>query len=166
MPRNLLIGVSLLFAAATVWAGSAGGQFVVRVTLNNQNNNICTSAYGANAGNTPVQVTCTSNVFVNIVQLTTARMLTPSTDGRFITGFGLARSILSSALNAGQIDDAVAQQDQGWNFEGSIYAGNATPEQAKQLAKRRLRNSEGMLTALNVMGDKGQPATVELLVSF
>ena len=111
-------------------------------------------------------MTCSSNLYVNIVQLDTSRGLTSLTEGRFITGFGLARSNIFAELDPGQTDDAVAEEDQGWSFEGRIYAGNATPEQAKQLAKWRLRNGEGTLTALSMVDDTGRPARVEMLVSF
>ena len=175
MPRNLVIGVSLLLATAMAWAGSVGGQFTVRVTLDSSSSNSCVSASGTSAGNKSVQVTCTSNVYVNIVQVSLPKESIssipsipsiPSIAGEFITGFGLVRSATFPERSAGQIDDAVALNEQGWNFEGRLYSGNATPERAEQLARWRLRNSEGTLTALRVIGDNGQATAVEMLVSF
>jgi hypothetical protein len=176
MSRNLVIGISLLLATATVWAASAGAPFTVRVTLNGSSSaastgststsNVCVSASGTSAANKSVQVTCTSNVYVNIVQVSPTRESMPSLTGEFITGFGLARSTTFYERAAGQIDDAVALEDQGWNFEGRLYSGNATPERAEELAKWRLRNNEGTLTAIRVVDDNGQAAAVEMLVSF
>ena len=166
MPRNLVIGVSLLLATAMAWAGSVGGQFTVRVTLDSSSSNSCISASGTSAGNKSVQVTCTSNVYVNVVQVSLPRESISSIAGEFITGFGLARSTTFPERSAGQIDDAVALDEQGWNFEGWLYSGNATPERAERLARWRLRNSEGTLTALRVIGDNSQATSVEMLVSF
>ena len=170
MRAQLLFGVSLLVATATSFAGGATGQLNVQVTLNGTssgNNNICTSASGSTVGNTSVQVKCTSNVYVNIVKLTPSKDPTDEVAGWFVTGFGLARTIAAmSERNRGLFDDAVALEDQGWSFEGQIFAENATFEQAKQIASRRIRSSEGILTALNLVGDDSQAGMVEMLVSF
>ena len=167
MRAQLLFGVSLLMAATTVFAGGATGQFNVQVTLNSINSNSCTSTSGSSVGNSSVQVTCTSNVYVNIVKLTASKDSTSAVTGWFVTGFGLARTIAAlSESSKGLFDDAVALEDQGWSFEGQIYSSNSTSELARQLARQRLRNSEGTLTALNVVGDNSQAGMVEMLVSF
>lgn len=168
MIKKLTLRIFCALVAVAVQATAFAGQIGVQITLNSAPANAvsCTSKSGVSISAASVRVTCTSNLYVNIVQLITSRESTSPVAGKFVTGFGQARSIIFSGLNSGQIDDAVAQEDQGWSLEGRIYAGNATPEQAKQLARWRLRNDEGTLTALRVVDDNGHPATVEMLVSF
>src|SRR5665647_988974 len=85
MSAKLVLGVSLLLAAATSFAGGASGQFAVQITLNSNSNsnNSCTSASASGAGSASVQVQCTANVFVDIAQ-----------DNRFMPSFRPARDSL------------------------------------------------------------------------
>ena len=152
----------------TATSATSAGQIGVQISLTGAQAAAvsCTSKSGAANDSTPVQVTCTSNVFVNIAQVSLSRESLPSVAGQFITGFGLARSIKFSECIVGQINDAAAQVGRGWNFEGWIYACNNTPERARQLARWELRNAEGTLTALRVVGDNDHPGAFEMLVSF
>ena len=168
MVKKLIPGILCMLTAVAGHAGTSAGQIGVQITLTGAPATAvsCTSKSGAAIGSASVQVTCTSNIYVNIAQVSLSRESIPSVAGQFITGFGLARSITFPERIAGQIDDAVAQDDQVWSFEGRIYAGNEAPERAKQLARWRLWNREGTLTALGVAGDNGQSGAVEMLVSF
>lgn len=171
MVKDLVPGILCMLAAVASQAATSAGQIGVHIALTGAGPGpaaavSCTSRTGAAIGSVPVQVTCTSNVYVNITQVSQTRESTPSVTGQFITGFGLVRSSGFSERVAGQVDEPVAQDDQVWSFEGRIYAGNAPPGQAERLAKWRLWNSEGTLTALGVAADDGQPGAVEMLVSF
>jgi hypothetical protein len=186
MVKKLITGILCMVTAFAGQTATSGGQIGVQITLNGAPAASassatpanpaavaspaaavsCTSKSGAAIGSTSVQVTCTSNVYVNIAQVNVTRESISSVAGQFITGFGLARSSTFPERVAGQIDDAVPEDEQGWYFEGRNYAGNETPERAKQLAKWRLWNREGTLTALGVAGDAGQSGAVEMLVSF
>ena len=167
MVKKLIAGIFCTVAAFAGQTATSAGQIGVQIALTGAPPAAavsCTSNSGAVTGS--VQVTCTSNIYVNIVQVSQSRESIRLAVGEFITGFGLARSGTSFERIAGQIYDEVAQDDQGWSFEGRAYAGNETPEQAKRLAKQRLRNSEGTLISLGVAADSGQSGTVEMLVSF
>ena len=169
MVKKLIAGIFCTVAAFAGQTATSDGQIGVQIALTGAPPAAtvsCTSNSGAATGSASVQVTCTSNIYVNIVQFSQSRESIRSAVGEFIIGFGLARSGTSLERVAGQIYDEVAQDDQGWSFEGRAYAGTETPEQAKRLAKQRLRNSEGTLIALSVTGDNGQSGTVEMLVSF
>lgn len=178
MVKKLFSGILCMLASVAGQAGTSAGQIGVQITLSgappaptaaapaSTAAASCTSRSGAATGSTSVQVICNSDVYVNIAQVSLSREAVPSVAGQFITGFGLARSSGFFELVSGQFDDAVAQADQGWNFEGWIYAGNETPGQSRQLVKQRLRQTEGTLTALGVTRENGHPGAVEMLVSF
>lgn len=181
MNAKLFLGVSLLLAAATSFAGSAGGQFSVQITLNNS----CTSATGSGAGSASVQVRCSSNVFVDIAQV-----------GRFMPGFrpaqdtllpdycrneqtGLAGQMARIACRLGDAqgplayagngagDGAGDEADEGWKIESRLYAvdTHGTANEAQTLA-RRLEDKRGTLTALRVAYAEGRFGPVEILISF
>ncbi|MGH6641016.1 MAG: hypothetical protein ACREBY_20720 [Polaromonas sp.] len=175
MRAKLVLGVSLLLAAVTSFAGSAGGQFNVQITLNDNSNNICTSATGSSAGGASVQVSCTANVFVNIAQ------------GRFMPGFRPSRDSLmpdycrneqmglasQAARITCRLDDAQRplaygddETDEGWKVESRLYAGDTTATQAQTQARLRLQGNRGTLTALRVAHADGRLGPVEMLVSF
>ncbi len=177
MRAKLVLGVSLLLAAATSFAGSAGGQFDVQITLNDNSKSICTSATGSGAGGASVQVSCTANVFVNIAQ------------GRFMPGFRPGRDSLlpdycrneqmglasQAARITCRLDDTQRplaygddETDEGWKVESRLYAvdGDATATQAQTQARLRLQDNRGTLTALRVAHADGRLGPVEMLVSF
>jgi hypothetical protein len=185
--RNFAFCISLLLAAAATSAGTAVGQFNVKVTLNpsssTSNGNICTSASGSGVSSSSVQVQCTTNVFVNI-----ARVKATET-GQFITSFRPARDSLFPDFCRneqiafagqpepiacriddlpGQIADADVEEGGGWSIEGRLYAvnANATSGQAQTLARLKLGNNQGTLTALRVDHADGRSGAVEMLVSF
>ena len=186
MRGKLVLGVSLLLAAATSFAGSAGGQLGVQITLNNNGSNSCTSATGSGAGSSSVQVQCTTNVFVNIAQVSVQDV------GRFMPGLRPARdSLLPDYCRneqmgiAGQmaritcrlddardqLADAGGETDDGWKVAGQLYAVNtnatdATAAHAQNLVRRHLEDDRGTLTALRVAHADGHLGPVEMLISF
>ena len=157
MRSKLVLGASLLLAVASCLAGSADGQFEVKVTLNS--NGSCTSITGSAIGSSLVQVRCTANVFVNIAQI-----------GSFMpAGFSPAQ------------DTRLPAWDWDWETRLSAWAtqlpANAetqatdrTANLAQTLASR-LEDNRGTLMALHVAvvaasaeGHFGPP--VAMLVSF
>lgn len=176
MSAKLVLGVSLLLAAATSFAGGANGQFAVRITLNSHSTNSCTSASASGAGSASVQVQCTANVFVDIAQ-----------DNRFMPGFRPARDTLlpdycrneqmglagQMARNACRLDDAQGalasaddEADDGWKIESRLYAVDTEATQVQTLARRHLQDQQGTLTALRVAYAEGHFGPVEMLISF
>jgi hypothetical protein len=188
MRAHFLLATGLLAGIASCQAGTATGQFNVQVNLNGASSNICTSTSGAAIGGTAVEVQCNSNVYVAIAQVKAVSTTPASQKGRFATSFrpirdtplpdncrteatgatGLAARA-SCGLNSyrAQADDSVAETDQGWTVEGRVYAveSNDTPL-GQTLARLRLRNSEGTLTALRLAPGNSRLETVEMLVSF
>ncbi|WP_293603519.1 hypothetical protein [Polaromonas sp. UBA4122] len=182
MSAKLVLGVSLLLAAAASFAGGASGQFAVQITLNNNSNSnsICTSASGSAAGSSSVQVQCTSNVFVEIAPVT------PQAAGRFMPGFLPARDSLlpdycrneqmglagqMARIACGLDDDqgplayADDEADEGWKVESQLYAVDTHATQA-QTALLRLEDKRGTLLALRVAHADGHFGPVEMLISF
>lgn len=176
MSAKLVLGVSLLLAAATSFAGSASGQFAVQITLNSNRNTSCTSASASGAGSTSVQVQCTANVFVDIAP-----------DNRFMPRFRPARDSLlpdycrneqmglgdQMARIACRLDDAQGalayaddEADEGWTVESQLYAVDTQARQAQTLARLHLENQQGTLTALRVAYAEGHFGPVEMLISF
>ena len=175
MTTKTLFGASLLLAAATGFAGGAGGQFEVQITLNGNSNNLCTSATGSGAGGASVQVSCTANVFVNIAQ------------GRFLPGFRPSRDTLlpdycrnelmgradQAARITCRLDDAQRQladagdeADDGWKVERQLYAVDTDAAATQTQARLRPQDHRGTLTALRVAHADGHLGPVEMLVSF
>ena len=146
MRSKLVLGASLLLAVASCLAGSADGQFEVKVTLNS--NGSCTSITGSAIGSSLVQVRCTANVFVNIAQI-----------GSFMpAGFSPAQDTRQSAWDTQLPANAETQ------------ATDRTANLAQTLASR-LEDNRGTLMALHVAvvaasaeGHFGPP--VAMLVSF
>lgn len=178
MSAKLVLGVSLLLAAATSFAGGASGQFSVQVTLNN---NSCTSASGSAAGSSSVEVQCSTNVFVAIAPVT------PPEVGRFMPSFLPARDSLlpdycrneqmglagqMARIACGLDDDqgplahAETEADEGWKIESQLYAVDTHGTQAQTLARLRLEDKRGTLTALRVAHADGRFGPVEMLISF
>lgn len=180
MSAKLVLGVSLVLAAATSFAGGASGQFAVQITLNN---NSCTSASGSAAGSSSVQVQCSTNVFVAIAPVT------PPEVGRFMPSFRPARDTLlpdycrneqmgladQMARTACRLDDAQGplayaddEADEGWKIERQLYAvdTHGTASEAQTLAHLRLEDERGTLTALRVAYADGHFGPVEMLISF
>jgi hypothetical protein len=175
---KLVLGVSLLLAAAASFAGSAGGQFAVLITLNKDSNGTCTSASGSGAGSALVQVQCTANVFVNIAQVNVPQ------NGRFMPGFSPTRDSLlpdycRSEISRGdqaarvicRLDDqsppiASSDGEEGWKIESRLYAVNTDDDAALTQARSRLQEDRGILTAIRVASADGRAGPVEILVSF
>lgn len=189
MRGKLALGVSLLLAALSSFAGSAAGQFVVQITLSNPHltagrSNSCTSATGSGAGSSSVQVTCTTNVFVDIAQVNTLGA------AKFMPGFRPARDTLlpdycrnelsRANLAAGitcrldaEVEDAQRQfahggdeAGDGWKIESRLYAADTNATAAQTQARLRLQDERGTLTALRVAHAGGPSGSVEMLVSF
>ena len=191
---RLRFALSILFviSAAPALAGTAAGQFDVKITLNGAAggavgagavNSSCTSSSGSGISSASVQVQCTQNVFTTITRVNPAQA--PS----FITSFRLARGLelpdycrneqLGLAEQAARIDcridelpsrmaDYQLEDGGGWNLEGRLYAleGNGAAAHAQTLNRLQLKNAQGTLTALDVDRNKNQFETVEMLVSF
>lgn len=155
----------------------------------NSSSGFCTSSSGATAGSTSVQVECSANVYVNIVPVKVTAAVKLPAIGEFITTYRLTRDsalsddcrreltgISGQAIrrmcgldtSRGQSDDSVAEADEGWNLEGRLYATDmhTGSAQAQTLARLKLKNSQGTLTALRVDRTNNRFETVEMLVSF
>ncbi|WP_332778079.1 hypothetical protein [Polaromonas sp.] len=194
MRGKLALGVSLLLAAATSFAGSAAGQFAVQITLNNPSitagsSNSCTSATGSGVGSSSVQVTCTTNVFVDIAQVNTSQANTLGA-AKFMPSFrptrdtllpDYCRNELSRANQAAgitcrldaELEDAQRQfayggdeAGDGWKLESRLYAVDTNATAAQTQARLRLQDDRGTLTALRVAHAGGLSGSVEMLVSF
>lgn len=186
MRGKLALGASLLLAAAASFAGTAAGQFAVQITLTDPRNttgnaNVCTSASGAGAGNTSVQVRCNTDVFVNIAPVSKPDVLG---NARFLPGYRPARDSLlpdycrSEASRADhaarrncRLDDrglatAGDEQDDGWEFENRRYAIGPEAAAIETQARLRLQDAWGTLTAVRLAHAGNQPRSVEMLVSF
>ena len=179
MSPKLVLGISLLLAAASSLAGSAGGQFEVKVTLTNgsNSNGTCTSATGSAIGSSSIQVRCTANVFVNIAPVSS-----------FMPGFRPARDSLLPAYCrneqmgladqiariACRLDDAQAprtygetETDDGWKVESQLYAVDTDATQGQSLARLQLQEKQGtLMTALRVEHADGHFGPIEMLISF
>ena len=185
MSNKLILGVSLLLAAASSLAGGASGQFGVQITLNNAGGNSCTSASDSGAASSSVQVRCTTNVFVEIAARTTTSPSTTTTTSRFMPGYRPARdsllpdycrSELSRADRAAgltcRLDDrrqfaaAGDEGDEGWAFESRLYAVNTEDTALQTQARSRVEDDHGTLTSIRLASADGRSGPVEMLVSF
>ena len=183
MSNKLILGVSLMLAAASSLAGGASGQFGVQITLNSASGNSCTSASDSGTASSSVQVRCTTNVFVEIAARTTT---SPSTStSRFMPGYRPARdsllpdycrSELSRADRAAglvcRLDDrrqvaaAGDEGDEGWAFESRLYAVNTEDTPLQTQARSRVEDDHGTLTSIRLASADGRSGPVEMLVSF
>ncbi len=180
MANKLILGFSLMLAAASSLAGGASGQFGVQITLNNAGGNSCTSATNSGVVSSSVQVRCTTNVFVEIAPRTT----TP-TVSRFMPGYRPARdsllpdycrSELSRADRAAglacRLDDrrqlaaAGDEADEGWALESQLYAVNSDETPLQTQARSRVEDDHGTLTSIRLASADGRSGPVEMLVSF
>ncbi|MEO7886073.1 MAG: hypothetical protein ABIR76_04980 [Polaromonas sp.] len=171
---RLALGVSLFLTGASCFSGTAGGQFGVQINLTGVNN-ACTSTSGSSS----VQVTCNSNVFVNIVQVRTLG------DARFMPGYRPTRDSLlpdycrneQSRLDPGarftcRLDDqrqvamAGEEIDDGWEIENRRYALDPEAAEMEKQARIRLQDDRGTVTALHLAYAGKHAGSVEMLVSF
>ncbi|UUZ65089.1 hypothetical protein LP417_10710 [Polaromonas sp. P1-6] len=180
MRTKFVTGVSLLLAVASSFAGSASGQFVVKVTVksaDNANSGICIGTTTSGAGSSSIQVRCSPGIAVSVSQ-TGVRI-----PGRFMPGYRPAqdsllpdycRSEISRGDQAARItcrlDDqrqlsAGNETDEGWEIESRLYAVN-TEDAQTQTARLRLQEDRGVLTALRLASANGRSGPVEMLVSF
>ena len=178
---RLALGVSLLFSGVCSFSGTAGGQFGVQINLSGVAN-ACTSATGSGSGGASLQVSCNSNVFVNIVQVRNANALGNS---RFMPGYRPTRDSLlpdycrsEMARNdpnprmACRLDDqrqASAggdETDDGWEFESRRYAMGAEAAEIETQARLRFQDVRGTLTAVRLAHAGNQAKSIEMLVSF
>lgn len=172
MRSKLVLGASLLLAAASCLAGSAGAPFEVKVTLNSNSNGSCTSMTGSAIGSASVQVRCTANVFVNIAQ---AGSIMPA-------GFSPAQATRLSARDAqlpantetqamSSVSVSAGDANTQLSANTETQASNRTANLATlaQTVARRLEDNRGTRMALHVAvasaGDRFGPP-VEMLVSF
>lgn len=181
MSNKLILGFSLMLAAASSLAGGASGQFGVQITLNSTGGNSCTSASDSEAASSSVQVRCTTNVFVEI----TPRQATSPSAGRFMPGYRPARdsllpdycrSELSRADRAAglvcRLDDrrqlaaAGNEADEGWALESQLYAVNSDEAPLQTQARTRVEDDHGTLTSIRLASADGRSGPVEMLVSF
>ena len=181
MANKLILGLSLMLAAASSLAGGASGQFGVQITLNNAGGNSCTSASDSGAASSSVQVRCTTNVFVEIAP---RQVISPSAS-RFMPGYrpsrdsllpDYCRSELSRADRAAglacRLDDqrqvaaAGDEADEGWAFESRLYAVNTEGTALQTQARSRVEDDHGTLTSIRLASADGRSGPVEMLVSF
>ncbi|EJL86563.1 hypothetical protein PMI15_01410 [Polaromonas sp. CF318] len=180
---KLALGVSLLSAGVCSFSGTAGGQFGVQIHLNGGDpaTNACTSATGSGSGGASVQVSCNSNVFVNIVQVRNASALANS---RFMPGYRPTRDSLlpdycrseasrndPGSRMACRLDDqrqasAGDEADDGWEFESRRYAMGPEATEIEKQARLRFQDVRGTLTAVRLAHAGNQPKSIEMLVSF
>jgi len=185
MSNKLILGLSLILAAASSLAGGASGQFGVQITLNNAGGNSCTSASDSGAVSSSVQVRCTTNVFVEIAARTTTSPSTTTSTSRFMPGYRPARdsllpdycrSELSRADRVSgltcRLDDqrqfaaAGDEGDEGWAFESRLYAVNTGDTALQTQARSRVEDDHGTLTSIRLASADGRSGPVEMLVSF
>lgn len=184
MSNKLILGVSLMLAAASGFAGGASGQFGVQITLNNAGGNSCTSASDSGTTSSSVQVRCTTNVFVEIAARTTTSTTPPSTS-RFMPGYRPARDSLLPDYCRSELSraDRVAgltcrlddqrqfaatddEGDEGWAFESRLYAVNTEGTALPTQARSRVEDDHGTLTSIRLASADGRSGPVEMLVSF
>ena len=185
MANKLILGLSLVLAAASSLAGGASGQFGVQITLNSAGGNSCTSASDSGAASSLVQVRCTTNVFVEIAPRTTTSPSTTPSTGRFMPGYRPARDSLlpdycrselsRAARVAGptcRLDDqrqfaaAGDEGDEGWALESQLYAVNSDETPLQTQARSRVEDDHGTLTSIRLASADGRSGPVEMLVSF
>lgn len=179
---RLALGVSLLFSGVCSFSGTSGGQFGVQINLSGVAN-ACTSTTGSGSGGASLQVSCNSNVFVNIVQV---RSVNASALGnsRFMPGYRPTRDSLlpdycrsEASRNdpapraACRLDDqrqasADDETDDGWEFESRRYAMGPEAAAMETQARLRFQDVRGTLTAVRVAHAGNQAKSVEMLVSF
>ena len=125
----------------------------------------CTTAYANGSG---VQVQCTSGVFVNIAQVSTA--VGVPIVGRFVDVFYSmpAEKRIAPANDDALFDDAVADTERGWSFNDQLHAvtEDTSPTPRRTVAQLRQRNREGTLTALQIGQAIGVADAVEMLITF
>jgi hypothetical protein len=179
-----VLGVSFLLMAAASVAGTAAGQFSVQVTLSvpgntTGNGNACISATGSGSGGASVQVTCNSNVFVNISQVRSLG------NARFMPGYRPTRDSLLpdycrnelSRNDPGarytcrlqdqrQVATAGEESDDGWEIESRRYALDTDAAAVEKQARLRLQDDRGTVTALHLAHAGNLSKSVEMLVSF
>lgn len=179
---KLALGVSLLLAGVCSFSGTAGGQFGVQINLNGGDPaNVCTSATGSVSGGTSIQVSCNSNVFVNIAQV---RNVSALGNSRFMPGYRPTRDSLlpdycrsEASRNdpaprmACRLDDqrqasAGDEADDGWEFESRRYAMGPEAAEIEKQARLRFQDIRGTLTAVRLAHAGNQPKSIEMLVSF
>jgi len=130
-----------------------------------------------------VQVRCTTDVFVNIEQATSA---TPLRNARFLPGYSPSRDSLlpdycrnevsrgdEAARLACHLDDqrqlATAggdETDEGWRIESWRYAMGTAAGATETQARLRLRDDRGTVTALRLARAGNHSGSIEMLVSF
>jgi hypothetical protein len=178
---RLTLGVSLFLAGASSFSGTAGGQFGVRINLSGVNN-ACTSSTNSGSGGASVQVSCNSDVFVNIGLVRGGSDLGNS---RFMPGYRPTRDSLlpdycrnelsrndPGARMTCRLDDqrqASAgddEEDDGWQFESRRYAMGPEAAAIETQARLRLQDARGTLTAVRLAHAGNQPRSIEMLVSF
>lgn len=183
MIRKAALGVLLMLAAAACLAGAAAGQLSVQITLNvpgntTGNGNACTSATGSGGSGASVQVTCNSNVFVNIAQVRLG-------NARFMPGYRPTRDSLLpdycrnelSRNDPGarytcrlqdqrQVATAGEESDDGWEIESRRYALDTEAAATEKQARLRLQDDRGTVTALHLAHAGNHAGSVEMLVSF
>lgn len=174
---KLVLGVSLFLTGVCSYSGTAGGQFGVQIHLNG-GANACTSA----SAGASVQVSCNSNVFVNIVQVRSGNALG---NARFMPGYRPTRDSLlpdycrnelsrtdPRARFTCRLDDqrqvatAGEESDDGWEIESRRYALDTEAAEIEKQARLRLQDDRGTVTALHLAHAGNHSGSVEMLVSF
>jgi hypothetical protein len=178
---KLAFGVSLLLAGTCSFSGTAGGQFGVVINLNGGSPapNVCTSATGSGGGGASVQVSCNSNVFVNIVQVRSALE-----NSRFMPGYRPTRDSLlpdycrseasrndpgpraACRLDDQRVATAGDEVDDGWEFESRRYAMGPEAAEIEKQARLRFQDVKGTLTAVRLAHAGNHSKSIEMLVSF
>lgn len=173
---KLVLGVFLFLTGVCSFSGTAGGQFGVQIHLNG-GANACTSATtGAS-----VQVSCNSNVFVNIAQVRSNAL----GNARFMPGYRPTRDSLLpdycrnelSRTDPGarftcrlddqrQVATAGEESDDGWEIESRRYALDTEAAAIEKQARLRLQDDHGTVTALHLAHADNHSGSVEMLVSF
>ena len=166
--QSMALACLLLAGAAytaQAHAGTANGAFSVKVTAVEANNSSCITAYALGTG---LLVRCTSGIFFNISQVSTAWGGVPLM-GRSIGVFqSPAEKRTASSGDEALFDDAVADAERGWSFADQLHsvAPDAAPKTGKTLAQLKQRNREGTLAALQVSQTIGGTEAFEMLITF
>jgi hypothetical protein len=193
---RLALGVSLFLTGVSSFSGTAVGQFGVRINVNGGDNVCTSSSAGSVSGGASVQVSCNTDVFVNIAPVSVApigiapvsnaQVSNPNTLGnaRFLPGYRPARDSLlpdycrheaSRADHAARLtcrlgDRGLAtagdEGDDGWEIESRRYAMGPEAAATETHARLRLQDAFGTLTAVRLAQAGNQSKSVEMLVSF
>lgn len=184
---KLALGASLFLTGVCSFSGTAGGQFGVRINLNGgDNDNVCTSSsVGSGSAGASVQVSCNSDVFVNIVPVRSVKAQGNALgNSRFMPGYRPTRDSLlpdycrnelsrndPGARMTCRLDDqrqatAGDEADDGWELENRRYAMGPEAAAIETQARLRFQDALGTLTAVRLTHAGNHPKSVEMLVSF